>query len=302
MGDAARAQAVASKSCLYMRNGLEISVPFFDSGLSDWLLNLHVAAGDWPIFTVGCTKIFGPSQTSVFESFTAGHGPSERQAHARNERRLFFASHANGRHCSRRARSAHATPISEIIEMNGTSHLTVSPAPTGPTPAPRASPVARRLCLGSDVSAFWRLAITRRIVAHLPRPSLPPSAASKLLALFVALVALATANAATWQGSVGGGYQYTDVGTTLTTEAGFASSISTASFSGWTTRATYDSTFKSHVDTVAAANGATWQAFKTLYGGDADFIGKYVDLAAVSPISRPKPPKYPNPRNATTTS
>ena len=115
-------------------------------------------------------------------------------------------------------------------------------------------------------------------------------------------MALATANAATWQGSVGGGYQYTDAGTTLTTEAGFASSISTASFSGWTTRATYDSTFKSHVDTVAAANGATWQAFKTLYGGDADFIGKYVDLAAVSPISRPKPPKYPNPRNATTTS
>ena len=37
---------------------MEISVPFLDSGLSDWLLNLHVAAGDWPIFTVGCTKIF----------------------------------------------------------------------------------------------------------------------------------------------------------------------------------------------------------------------------------------------------
>ena len=71
--------------------------------------------------------------------------------------------------------------------MNGTSHLTVSPAPTGSTPAPRASPVARRLRLGDDVSAFWRLAITRRIVAHLPHPSLPPSAASKLLALFVAL-------------------------------------------------------------------------------------------------------------------
>ena len=170
--------------------------------------------------------------------------------------------------------------------MNGTSHLTVSPAPTGSTPAPRASPVARRLCLGSDVSAFWRLAITRRIVAHLPRPSLPPSAASKLLALFVALAALATANAATWQGSVGGGYQYTDAGTTLTTEADFATSISTASFSGWATRATtggFDDTFQSHVTTVVSANKATWQAFKALYGADDDFIGKYVDAAAVSP-------------------
>ena len=48
MGDAARAQAVASKSCLYRRNGLEISIPFLDSALSHWLLNLHVAVGDWP--------------------------------------------------------------------------------------------------------------------------------------------------------------------------------------------------------------------------------------------------------------
>lgn len=56
MGDAARAQAVASKSCLYRRNGLEISIPFLDSALSHWLLNLHVAVGDWPIITVGCTR------------------------------------------------------------------------------------------------------------------------------------------------------------------------------------------------------------------------------------------------------
>lgn len=90
MGDAARAQAVASKSCLYRRNGLEIAIPHFRLGLSDWLLNLHVVVGDWPIFSVGRTKICGPSQTSVLESFAAGHGPSERQAHARNERRLFL--------------------------------------------------------------------------------------------------------------------------------------------------------------------------------------------------------------------
>ncbi len=169
--------------------------------------------------------------------------------------------------------------------MNGTSHRTMSPAPTGPTPAPRASPVARRLRLGDDVSAFCdSIGITRRIVAHLPRPFLPPSAASKLLALLVALVALATANAATLQGSVGGGYQYTTTTTTTTQEA-FATSVSTASASwgSWTSRTNYDNTFKTHVDTVAAANGPTWQAFKTLYGDDADFIGKYVDDAAVSP-------------------
>ena len=159
----------------------------------------------------------------------------------------------------------------------------MSPAPTGPTPAPRASPVARRLRLGDDVSAFCdSIGITRRIVAHLPRPFLPPSAASKLLALLVALVALATANAATLQGSVGGGYQYTTTTTTTTQEA-FATSVSTASWDSWTSRTNYDNTFKTHVDTVAAAGGTTWTAFKTLYGNDADFIGTYVDEAAVSP-------------------
>lgn len=96
-------------------------------------------------------------------------------------------------------------------------------------------------------------------------------------------MALATANAATLQGSVGGGYQYTDAGTTTSTEQGFATAISTASFSSWTTRSTaFDGTFQSHVTTVSTANGATWNAFKALYGNDADFIGKYVDAAAVS--------------------
>ena len=166
--------------------------------------------------------------------------------------------------------------------MNGTFHLTMSPAPTDSTPAPRASPVARRLRFGDDVSAFWRLAITRRIVAHLPRPSIPPSAASKLLALLVALVALATANAATLQGSVGGGYQYTTT-TSTTTEEGFSNDVSSASFSGWTDKTNYVNTFKTHIDTVSAAGRATWTAFKTAHGGDADFIGTYVDEAAVSP-------------------
>ena len=112
---------------------------------------------------------------------------------------------------------------------------------------------------------------------------------------------MAHANAATLQGSVGGGYQYTTTNPTTTEEA-LANDVSTASWSSWTDRSIYDNKFKSHVDTVAAAGGTTWQTFKTAHGGDADFIGIYVDAAAVSPDSRPKPSKYPNPRKATTTS
>ena len=113
---------------------------------------------------------------------------------------------------------------------------------------------------------------------------------------------MAHANAATLQGSVGGGYQYTTSGTDTTTEEALANEVAAASWSSWTDRSIYDNKFKSHVDTVAAAGGATWQTFKTAHGGDADFIGIYVDAAAVSPDSRPKPSKYPNPRKATTTS
>ena len=94
-------------------------------------------------------------------------------------------------------------------------------------------------------------------------------------------MALATANAATLQGSVGGGYQYT-TSTSTTTEEGFSTAISSASFSTWTDKTNYDNTFKTHVDTVTAANGATWQAFKGVYLSDA-FIATYVNDAAVSP-------------------
>ena len=94
-------------------------------------------------------------------------------------------------------------------------------------------------------------------------------------------MALATANAATLQGSVGGGIQYTTSGSTSTEEA-LADKVAAATFSsGWTDKTNYDNDFKSHVDTVNTANGATWQAFKTLYGG-ATFIADYVDAAAVS--------------------
>ena len=119
------------------------------------------------------------------------------------------------------------------------------------------------------------------------------------LLFFSVLATVAHANAATLQGSVGGGYQYTTSGTDTTTEEALANEVAAATCSSWTDRSIYDNKFKSHVDTVAAAGGATWQTFKTAHGGDADFIGIYVDAAAVSPDSRPKPPKC-HPRNATT--
>ena len=126
----------------------------------------------------------------------------------------------------------------------------------------------RRLCF---------LAIGDNGASTLTFHALPsPSAASKFLALLVALVALSTANAATLSGS-GGGVQYTlDGGYVAGTEEAFSTAISTATFSTWADRTIYDSTFKSHIDTVVAANsgnGATWQLFKGVYGNVDDFIG-----------------------------
>ena len=169
--------------------------------------------------------------------------------------------------------------------MNGTSHRTVSPAPTGPTPAPRASPVARRLRLGDDVSAFWRLAITRRIVAHLPRPSLPPSAASKLLALFVALVALATANAATLAGLHGRRLSVHRPTPPTTTKEGLRDlrlySGSAAGATSYTNTTTPSKPTSQPSSLVTRSHLASLQGF--VRRSDDDFIGKYVDAAAVSP-------------------
>lgn len=166
--------------------------------------------------------------------------------------------------------------------MNGTSHLTVSPAPTGSTPAPRASPVARRLRLGDDVSAFWRLAITRRIVAHLPRPSIPPSAASKLLALFVALVALATANAATLQGSIGGGSTYTTDNANnaaVTAAQGLSTAVSATGYWAAFTSTSYTNDISSHVPST----GTTWTKFVSAHGSANDVVASYITKALVSP-------------------
>jgi len=143
------------------------------------------------------------------------------------------------------------------------------------------------LCIGSDVSAFWRLAITRRIVAHLPRPSLPPSAASKLLALFVALVALATANAATLQANLNGVVSSTyDTGaTTVTTEQGLSTALAGLDF---TTNVDYSSIETAHITSPGLASsdstsGYEWKTFSDYYGSSDAVWKTYVNSAQVSP-------------------
>ena len=124
------------------------------------------------------------------------------------------------------------------------------------------------------------------ITAHRRSPStpFPPlSAASKFLALLVALVALSTANAADLYGTASGVHYTLGGGYVAGTEEAFSTDISTATFSTWTDRTNYDNDFKSHITTVATANKATWQLFKGVYGNVDDFIGVYVNNAAVSP-------------------
>ena len=140
----------------------------------------------------------------------------------------------------------------------------------------------------NDVCAFWRLSIT----AHRRSPSTPfppPSAASKFLALLVALVALSTANAATLSGSASG-VQYTTSSDTSAEEA-FSTAISGDSY--WTNFATepgtaagtsYDNDIKSHVD---ALSGTTWDMFRGSsspgFGSDDAVVKTYIDEALVSP-------------------
>ena len=165
------------------------------------------------------------------------------------------------------------------IEMNGTSTTRGVPGAHA-LERRRASPVATRWSHGTTFVLFGDCDNGASTLTFHALPS--PSAASKFLALLVALVALSTANAATLSGS-GGGIQYTlDAGYSAGTEELFATDISTATFSTWTDGSIYDSTFKSHIDTVVAANKATWTKFVGVYGS-ADFIGSYVAAAAVSP-------------------
>jgi hypothetical protein len=106
------------------------------------------------------------------------------------------------------------------------------------------------------------------ITAHRRSPSTPfppPSAASKFLALLVALVALSTANAATLQGSAGAGYPYTTVGSLSAGDITAVEALST-DISGydWTTftAITYNNDIATH---FPAAGTTTRDAFCSHY-------------------------------------
>ena len=135
------------------------------------------------------------------------------------------------------------------------------------------------------------------ITAHRRSPSTPfppPSAASKFLALLVALVALGTADAAAGdklQGSAGAGYQYEMKTSQVLTDA---HSLSTAISGGsyWDTFAAESGTGAgtSYADDIdphvtgaktTLTGGTTYPAFTAKHGSTG--IKDYIDEALVSP-------------------
>ena len=141
--------------------------------------------------------MYGRNLTHVLNQLRPDTRTSTRTTQANQRRLLLFGPHATPPHCCcRGAQHQYRNDRDERYV-----HHTWCPR----RPSTRApSRVSGRDATESrnDVCAFWRLAIT----AHRRSPSTPfppPSAASKFLALLVALVALSTANAATLQGSAG---------------------------------------------------------------------------------------------------
>jgi len=90
-------------------------------------------------------------------------------------------------------------------------------------------------------------------------------------------VALATANAATLQGSVGGGYQYTTSGSTSTEEA-FSTAISATGYWANFNSGSYTSDISSHVP----SSGTTWNTFVSAYGTANAVVADYITDALVS--------------------
>jgi hypothetical protein len=115
-----------------------------------------------------------------------------------------------------------------------------------------------------------------------------PFAASKLAAVVVAIVALGTADAATYQGSVAGGVQYTTTGTDT---SGEDLSVAISGFD-WTNFAAsdYAANIASHVN---AFYFTTWNLFLTHYGSPDAVVKDYIDGALVSPDFKTENPKKP---------
>ena len=168
------------------------------------------------------------------------------------------------------------------IEMNGTSTTRGVPGAHA-LERRRASPVATRRSHGTTFVLFGDGDNGASTLTFHALPS--PSAASKFLALLVALVALSTANAATLSGSASG-VQYTTSSDTSAEEA-FSTAISGDSywdsFTGTVAGTSYDNDIKSHVD---ALSGTTWDMFRGSspgFGSDDAVVKTYIDEALVSP-------------------
>ena len=138
----------------------------------------------------------------------------------------------------------------------------------------------------NDVCAFWRLSIT----AHRRSPSTPfppPSAASKFLALLVALVALSTANAQTTLKATLTGVlssTYTAVGA-VTTETGLSTALAGFDF---TATVDFSATEAAHITGVgklaaaASSAGYEWKNFIDYYTSSDAVWKTYVGKATVS--------------------
>jgi len=109
-----------------------------------------------------------------------------------------------------------------------------------------------------------------------------PFAASKLAAVVVAIVALGTADAATYQGSVAGGVQYTTTGTDTSIEEALSVALAISGASYWTNFAAsdYNADIGSHVNRFYHT---TWNLFLTHYGSGNAVVKDYIDGALVSP-------------------
>ena len=153
----------------------------------------------------------------------------------------------------------------------------------------------------NDVCAFWRLAIT----AHRRSPSTPfppPSAASKFLALLVALVALGTADAAIGdklQGSAGAGYQYEMKTSQVLTDAqSLSTAISGGSYWDSFSASSWTNDILPHVaGAKTTLAGTTYPAFTAKYSGTGIKAGiaDYITAAIVSSDFQDLTPKISHP-------
>jgi len=146
------------------------------------------------------------------------------------------------------------------------------------------------------------------ITAHRRSPSTPfppPSAASKFLALLVALVALSTADAAVGdklQGSAGAGYEYEmKTSQVLTYAQSLSTAISAGSYWDSFVAGDYTSDIAPHVNGAKTTlSGTTYTAFTAKYSGTGIKAGiaDYITAANVSSDFQDLNPQISHPEAA----